>query len=74
MEVNPLQEGREAARKLVPFSECPYCYGNCGVTSMDEYAATGNNLNRDLWFKGWREEQTAMGVDSRFLPLKTPNV
>lgn len=41
---------------------------------MDEYAATGHNAKRNEWFNGWRAEQTAMGLDSRFLPLKTPNV
>ena len=70
---SPIEEGKEAARMHVAFSDCPYNYGNCGVTNMDEYAATGNNLKRDLWFKGWREEQAAMGLDSRFIPLKTPN-
>ncbi len=68
-EKSPFQEGRDAARKRRPFSDCPYLYSNCGVINMDEYVSRGNDIKRDQWFNGWREEQTAMGLDSQFMPL-----
>ena len=69
----PEEEGREAARKYIGFDRCPYSYGNSGATNMDEYAAMDINAKRDQWYQGWRDEQAALGLDSRFQPLKTPN-
>ena len=68
-EKSPFQEGRDAAREHRQFSECPYLYGNCGVLSVEENVASGNGIKRNLWFKGWRKEQTAMGLNSQFMPL-----
>ena len=72
--MTPEQEGREAAKLRTPFSLCPYTYQNSGAKSVGEYSESGNCKRKNDWFAGWRDQQTAMGLDARFLPLKTPNI
>lgn len=58
--MEPIDEGRAAARSGRGFVNCPYSYVNSNVRNMDEYAATGNNAKRDLWFEGWTSELMKM--------------
>ena len=61
--LTPREEGQQAARKGIEAKNCPYNYGNSGVRSMYEYAATGNNARRDEWFAGWQEERNKVPND-----------
>ena len=66
--VAPEEEGRQAARARKDFAQCPYTYANSGCVGMDDYAASGNNRKRDLWFSGWKDEKQRLGLDHRMQP------